>query len=38
MMKLLRIIFAVIVFYSLFVGMMQVLSINFYIFSDYFGW
>ncbi|NDL01103.1 hypothetical protein GPY23_19800 [Photorhabdus bodei] len=37
MMKWRRIIFAIILFYSLFVGMMQVLSINFYIFRDYFG-
>ncbi|TNH44992.1 hypothetical protein EP164_02425 [Photorhabdus luminescens subsp. sonorensis] len=38
MMKWCRIIMAVILFYSLFVGMMQVLSLNFYIFHDYFGW
>ncbi|NHB94221.1 hypothetical protein C5469_19620 [Photorhabdus cinerea] len=38
MMKLCRIIFAIIVFYSLFVGIMQVLSLSNYIFSDYFGW
>ncbi|EYU15417.1 hypothetical protein EAE90_02645 [Photorhabdus caribbeanensis] len=37
MMKWCRIIFAIILFYSLFVGMMQVLSINFYVFRDYFG-
>ncbi|RAW95388.1 hypothetical protein CKY04_17710 [Photorhabdus sp. S8-52] len=38
MMKWCRIIMAVILFYSLFVGMMQVLSLNFYVFHDYFGW
>ncbi|CAQ82269.1 conserved hypothetical protein [Photorhabdus asymbiotica] len=38
MIKLCSIIFGVIIFYSLFVGMMQVLLINFYIFRDYFGW
>ncbi|MBS9439838.1 hypothetical protein EAE91_22615 [Photorhabdus noenieputensis] len=37
MMKWCRIIFAIILFYSLFVGMIQVLSINFYVFHDYFG-